>query len=125
MTAQRKERSHQVLMKTNDKRQIQSWDLQTILKSVVIGIVLESILIAPGIPSKLFPWGHAGPETLPGLLGFLLNLPGFAIFTTLTSDREFSIEKEFLFVFLIQTLIISFCVFVILRLRKRANEKGR
>src|SRR5215208_5291837 len=103
---------------------IYTWDIDTILKSVVVGIVLETILIAPAIPTKLFPWGHAGPETIPGLLGFLLNLPGFVILMTLTSDQGFSTTKsDFLFIFLIQTLIVSYCVFVILRLRKLTKTK--
>ena len=101
---------------------IHSWDIATILKSVVIGIVLETILLAPAIPTELFPWGHAGPNTLPGILGFVLNLPGFYILMALTSDQVFrEIEESgtlYLFVFLIQSLIISYSVFVILRWRK-------
>jgi hypothetical protein len=81
--------------------------------------VLETILIAPTIPSELFPWGHAGPGTLPGILGLFLNLPGFWILMALTSDQGFSTTNtDFLFVFVIQTIIISYVVFVILRCRK-------
>lgn len=88
----------------------------TILKSLIIGILLETILLAPAL---IAPWGHAGPETLPGLLSFLLNLPGFVVLMKLTSDQGFSTtNRDFLFVFVIQTLIISYFVFVMLRWRK-------
>lgn len=102
---------------------IHSWDIATILKSVVVGIVSETILIAPAIPTELFPWGHAGPGTLPGILGLMLNLPGFYILRALTSDQVFrEIEESgtlfVLYIFVIQTLIISYVVFVILRCRK-------
>ena len=102
---------------------IHIWDIATILKSVVIGIVLEAILLAPAIPSELFPWSHAGPGTLPGLVGLFLNLPGFYILRALTSDQVFrEIEESgtlfVLYIFVIQTLIISYSVFVILRWRK-------
>jgi hypothetical protein len=95
---------------------IHTWDIATILKSVVVGIVLETILLGPSIPSIL-PWGHAGPETLPGLLSFLLNIPGFLVVQEL-EHLGFSINAAFLFIFVIQTLIISYFVFVILRWRK-------
>ena len=48
---------------------IHACDIATILKAVVLGIVLETILLAPTIPTKLFRWGHAGPGTIPGLVG--------------------------------------------------------
>lgn len=101
---------------------IHSWDAASILKSVGVGVGLETILIAPTIPSELFPWGHAGPGTLPGILGLFLNLPGLYILMALTSDQMFrEIEESetlFLLVFVIQALIISYVVFVILRWRK-------
>ena len=82
----------------------------------MIGIVVETILLAPAL---LTPWGHAGPETLPGLLSFLLNLPGFVVLMGLTSDQGFSTtNRDFLFVFAIQALIIGYFVFVMLRWRK-------
>lgn len=63
-----------------DAIKIHSWDMATILKSVVVGILLETILLAPAF---FTPWGHAGPETLPGLLSFLVNLPGFVVLVAL------------------------------------------
>ena len=101
---------------------IHDFDIATILKSLVIGIVLETILIVPTIPSELFPWGHAGPGTLPGILGLFLNLPGIWILMALTTDQMFRAIEEsdtfFVLVFLIQALIISYAVFVLLRFRK-------
>ena len=95
---------------------IHTWHSATILKSVVVGMVLEAILLGPSNPSIL-PWGHAGPETLPGLLSFFLNIPGFLVIQEL-EQHGFSTNTAFLLIFVVQSAIVSYFVFVIVRWRK-------
>jgi hypothetical protein len=99
---------------------IHIWDSATLLKAFFYGAVLEAIAIAPAV---LSPWGHAGPESLWGWLGLLLNAPGLFVIwllRTLSSSKEtVSVMSAVTYVYLIQTLIFSYTAFVWLRWKKR------
>jgi hypothetical protein len=106
---------------------IHRWDTATLLKSLLFGAVLEAIAIAPII---LSPWGHAGPESLWGWLGILLNLPGgcvFLLWRTIFGNWEETISAEagIVYIYLIQTFIFSYIAFVLLRLKKRKSTVSK
>jgi hypothetical protein len=96
---------------------IHRWDKGTILKALFIGALIEALAIAP---AALSPWGHAGPDTLLGWLSLLLNMPGIYVLRMLGVFRPGGESIVFLFcaVFIIQTIMISYPVFVYLRWRK-------
>ena len=108
-------------MITNYEREpIHKWDGFTLVKACLFGAILEALAIAPAI---LSPWGHAGPESLWGWLGLVLNLPALFVIwllRTLTGSREtISVGGAIVYVYLIQTLIFSYSVFVCFRWKKR------
>lgn len=99
---------------------IHRWDRPTLLKALLIGAILEVAAIAPAVLST---WGHAGPESLWGWLGLLLNAPGLFVMwlvRTVSGSREtVSVVSTVAYVYLIQTLIFGYIVFVWLRWKKR------
>ena len=102
-------------------KRIHRWDRGTLFKALIIGATLEAVAIAP---AALSPWGHAGPESLPGWLGVLLNLPGICVVRLL---RDFGAVGEtfpaiFTGVFVVQTIILSYLVFICLRWKKLKAE---
>jgi ABC-type sugar transport system permease subunit len=101
-------------------KHLHAWDGKTLLKSILAGSVLEAAAIAPVI---LSPWGHAGPESLAGWLGLLLNVPGLLVIwliRIMTGSREsISMGSAIAYVYSIQALILSYAVFVRLRWKKR------
>ena len=102
---------------------IHRWDLESLLKSVAFGAVLEAAMIAPAVLST---WGHAGPESLWGWLGLLLNVPGlFVLYVARIfsgSQESVSVTSAVVYVYLIQTTILTYPAFVFLRIKKRKRE---
>jgi hypothetical protein len=69
-------------------------------------------------PAIFSPWGHAGPKGDLGWLSIFLNLPGiFLAGWLIPSSGDESIALFIAVVFTIQTLLLSYIVFVILRWR--------
>jgi hypothetical protein len=99
---------------------IHKWDSRTLLEALLSGAVLEAVAIAPAI---LSPWGHAGPESIWGWLGLLLNVPGLFVIWLIRvlsgSTESVSVVSAVGYVYLIQTLIFSYILFVLLRWKKR------
>lgn len=99
---------------------IHRWDRQVFAKALVTVTALEILAILPAI---LSPWGHAGPETLWGWLGVLLNLPGIfvvgAIATATGSLDTMSGWGPIVSVFVVQVVLFSYVAFVWLRWKKR------
>ena len=85
---------------------------------MIVGAIIEGVAIAP---AAIAPWGHAGPESLLGWLSILLNLPGIFVVRLFRSGGE-SFTVIFTAVFIVQTIIISYFVFVYLRWRKLKVE---
>ncbi|MGI8653939.1 MAG: hypothetical protein ACR2LC_01825 [Pyrinomonadaceae bacterium] len=57
-------------------------DRATLIKALIRSLEIESIAI---LPMSIYGWGHAGPEGgIVGLIGGLLNLPGFIVVMGLT-----------------------------------------
>jgi hypothetical protein len=102
---------------------IHHWDTATLLKAFLFGAVLEAIAIVPAI---LSPFGHAGPESVWGWLGILLNLPGGCVLYLLRSaignwKESISVEAAIVYIYLIQTFIFGYIAFVLMRLKKRKS----
>ena len=99
---------------------IHRWDGPLMLKALLYGAALAAIAAAPAVLSR---WGHAGPESLWGWLGLLLNVPGLLVMwllITLTGSRESdSVVNTLVGVYLIQALIFGYLTFVWLRRKKR------
>jgi len=102
---------------------IHRWDKVTVVKGFLLGAFLEAILIAPLV---LSPWGHAGPDSVWGLIGLLLNIPGLLALWLLQiisgyalDALDLSMTSLLACVYLTQTLIFSYVAFVWLRFRKR------
>jgi hypothetical protein len=99
---------------------IHRWDRPAVVKALLIGAVVEAVAIAP---SLLSPWGHAGPESMPGLLSVLANAPGGALVifprTLLGMDAQEPVASLVAEIFLVQTLLIGYVAFVWLRWKKR------
>jgi hypothetical protein len=99
---------------------IHKWDSKTLLTALMFGAVLEAVTLAPAV---LSPWGHAGPESIWGWFGLLLNAPGLFVIWLLRiisgSTETVSIAGAIAYVYLIQTLIFSYIAFVWLRWKKR------
>ena len=70
---------------------IHRWYRRAVLKALALGVILESVAMAP---VALSPWGHAGPESLSGVLGLLLNLPGFYVLLAVEEDKVVVPTKE-------------------------------
>ena len=70
--------------------------------------------MAPGVLSS---WGHAGPDTTLGWLSLLFNFPGMLLAALLSGFTLFDGPTilSVAVVFALQTLIISYLVFVYLR----------
>ena len=102
---------------------IHKWDSKTLLKAFLFGAALEAAAIAPAI---LSPWGHAGPESMWGWLGLMLNAPGLFVIWLLRSlngsTETVSAVSGFAYVYAIQTVIFSYVAFVWLRWKKRRVE---
>lgn len=99
---------------------IHRWDGGALLKALMFGVLSESIFLAPAV---LSPWRHAGPESLWGWLGLLLNAPGLFVIWLLRSisgsTEDVSIVDAIVYTYLAQTLILSYIAFVWLRWKKR------
>jgi ABC-type sugar transport system permease subunit len=99
---------------------IHRWDSKTVVKALLFGAVSEAVAIAPAIFSS---WGHAGPESLWGWSGLLLNTPGLFVIwllrTASGSKETVSVGSAIAYVYLIQTLIFGYIAFVWLRRKKR------
>ena len=99
---------------------IHRWDSRALLKALMFGALSEAIFLAPAV---LSPWGHAGPESLWGWLGLLLNAPGMLVIGLLRrisgSTEDVSIVDAIVYTYLAQTLILSYIAFVWLRWKKR------
>ena len=83
----------------------------------MISVIVEAIAIAPAV---LSPWGHAGPETTLGWISVTLNLPGMfvvGLFHQVLS-AEVSTVLFFSAVFAVQTLLLGYLVFVVVRWKK-------
>ena len=93
------------------------FDKGAIFKALVISCLIETIAIAPGVVS---PWGHAGPETTLGWLSVLFNLPGmFLVGLTQVFSTEYDpVVRMVAAVFVVQTLLLSYPVFLLVRWRK-------
>lgn len=104
-------------------KRIHRWDAGVVLKALAIGAVIEAVAAAP---AALSPWGHAGPESMLGWLSVLLNMPGLFVLGLLRDLRagNESFAGLFAVVFVVQTIIISYLVFVYLRRRKLRAEAG-
>ena len=99
---------------------IHRWDRAAVVKALLIGAVVEAVAIAPVL---LSPWGHAGPESMPGLLSVFVNAPGGALLifsrTILGMDTEEPVALMVAEIYLVQTLLIGYIAFVWLRWKKR------
>jgi hypothetical protein len=96
---------------------IHRWDRVTVAKALIIGAAVEAVAIAP---AALSPWGHAGPESWLGWLSVLFNLPGIVV-VRLLRDLGMSGESSaglLAAVFIVQTIILSYLLFVWLRRKK-------
>ena len=102
---------------------IHKWHSRTLLKALLFGAILEGVVIAPAV---LSPWGHAGPESIWGWIGLLLNVPGLIViwFLRIVTGRNeaISVVSGVVYVYMIQTLIFSYIAFVWLRRKKRRVE---
>jgi hypothetical protein len=97
---------------------IHRWDKSIAHRALIFGAMIEAVVIAPAV---LSPWGHGGPEWLLGWLSVLLNLPGLLFaFLLLRNFRsnDGSFTVFFAAVFVVQTIIISYLLFVYLRWKK-------
>ncbi len=81
--------------------------------------MIESVTITPTV---IYGWGHAGPEGgLLGIISGLLNMPGFIVAFWLTSTFDLDFPSWYAFVavvFLFQVLLLSYIIFVYLRIKK-------
>ena len=109
---------------TPQSEPIHRWDSSTLLKSLMIGAVVESVLIAPAV---LSPWGHAGPESIPGFVGVFLNAPGGALVIFLRTlagpDNGESTAALVVQIYVVQTLLIGYIAFVWLRWKQRRKAE--
>jgi hypothetical protein len=103
---------------------IHCWDRSTIIKALFHSVMIESVTITPTV---IFGWGHAGPEGgLLGIISTLLNWPGFIVAFWLTSTFDLDFPSWYAFVavvFLFQVLLLSYIIFVFLRV-KRIKRQG-
>lgn len=100
---------------------IHRWDRATALKALMWGAALAAAALLPAI---LSPWGHAGPESIWGWLAILLNLPGACVIWMIRAasggfQSTTSVEGTLFSLYVIQTLIFGYIVFVRMRLKKR------
>ncbi|MFS8084928.1 MAG: hypothetical protein ACMG6H_04810 [Acidobacteriota bacterium] len=102
---------------------IHKWDGKTAVKALLVGAVMETVAIAPAVFS---PWGHAGPESLWGWFGLLLNVPGLFVVKLLRmviqSKGSVSVATAIAEVFVIQTLSFSYIAFVWLRGKQQRSQ---
>jgi|GEM_PF-3163805 len=101
------------------KDRLHRFDTPTIIKALLIGVFLET---AAFLPAVLSPWGHAGPESLWGWIGLLLNLPGLCLAWFLAKAsgvEQFSIITYVLVAYSSQSLGLAYIVFVGLRVKSR------
>ena len=98
---------------------IHSWDGPILLWSLLFGLASEAVAIAPAV---LSPWGHAGPESLWGWLGLLLNAPGLLVISLVRavsgSTESVPIADAIVYTYSIQALIFGYVAFVWLRRKK-------
>lgn len=100
---------------------IHRWDGFVLLKAFLIGAVFEGLVIAPAL---LSPWGHAGPKSSLGMLSLVLNLPGISVYEWSLEIFKGGQVNESVYaivssVYLVQTLLFAYPIFVWLRWRKR------
>ncbi len=99
---------------------IHKWDNALLLRAFLCGFAIETIFIAPVL---LTSWGHAGPDSLWGWIGLILNIPGGLVLiflrTILGVHNTDSNLESLVSLFLIQTFLLSYVAFIFLRLKKR------
>ena len=97
---------------------LHSWDQKTFVKALIASFVIELITLTP----TLLTMGHAGPEgrlSELGWLGILINLPGILLVRALGLSETSSVLVIGLYVFLIQTALFTYIIFLLLRLKQR------
>ena len=111
------------------RSRIHSWDAVSLAKALIVGSAMECVALAP---LAYYYMGHAGPNGgVLGLLSFLFNLPGFGLFMLLTSmsPHDTSWAGTMAAVFLLQTAVLSYILFVYFRMRaimhRVTGESGR
>jgi len=80
-------------------------------------------------PLVLSPWGHAGPDSIWGFVGLLLNAPALLVIwlgRTISGSRWDSIppNEAITYIYVIQTLIFSCIAYFWLRRRMRGRPRG-
>ena len=99
------------------------WDQRTFVKALIASVVIELITLTPA----LLTMGHAGPEGRSselGWLGILINLPGIFLIRALGPSKNSSVLVIGLYVFLIQTALFTYIIFLLLRLKKAKAFKN-
>lgn len=95
---------------------------RTFVKALIASIVIELVTLAPA----LLTMGHAGPEgrfSEFGWLGILINLPGILLVRSLGLNESASLLVIGLCVFLIQTALFTYIIFLLLRLKRAKSSR--
>ena len=104
------------------KDRLHRFDSPTLIKALLIGVLLET---AAFLPAVLSPWGHAGPESLWGWIGLLLNLPGLCVAWFLAKAsgvEQFSSLTYMVVAYSVQSLGLAYIAFVCLRVKNRRTK---
>lgn len=102
---------------------LQSWDRRTLVKALIASVVIELITLTPA----LLTMGHAGPEgrfAEFGWLGVLVNLPGIFLVRVLGLNESSYLLVIGLYVFLIQTALFTYIIFLLMRLKRAKAFKN-
>jgi len=102
-------------------RNIHSWDRDAFSKALIWSVLVESISIAPLAISGM---GHAGPNGILGWLSLLFNFLGFIPAVWLSSGIDMSWAAFIAIVFLFQTPLLCYLIFVYFRWRKILRKRG-
>ena len=103
---------------------IHRWDAATLLEALIVGSAVEFWTIAP---LAYYQLGHAGPNGgLIGVLSFLFNLPGLLFFawSTFLLGIHTSWAGTMAVVFLLQTPVVVYISFVLLRLMRSPSRSS-
>ena len=106
---------------------VHRWDAAALAKALIAGAAAEC---AAAAPLAYYGMGHAGPNGgVLGVLSFLINLPGFLFLVELESisPARRSWAGDMAVVFLLQTALLGYALFVYFRLRslRRGVTGGR